>query len=51
MNSVGNLTAENTSVIVTRPASGMPAAPMDAITDVSTTSSCSVNESSTPSSW
>ena len=38
MYSVGRLTAENTAIIVTSPASGMPAAPTEAMTAMSTRS-------------
>ena len=48
MYSVGRCTAVKTSVIVTSPASGIPAAPTEAITEVSSTSTCCVSVRSAP---
>jgi len=50
MYSVGSFTAVKTSVIVTSPASGIPAAPTDAMTEVTTIIACSAIERWTPSS-
>ena len=48
---VGKPTAVKTSVMVTRPASGIPAAPTEARTLVMTIRSCLVSGSSTPIIW
>lgn len=51
MYSVGKPTEENTSVIVTNPASGIPAAPTEAKIEVSTTINCWGNDNCTPINW